>query len=61
MIMIPIVKDERDFAIDWFLEDVARGRMSPADTRDMLAQLRLAGDLAALERLSRAVAEHRAR
>lgn len=58
MIMMPPVASTRAFAIRRFLEDRARGRATPGDARDMLAELRMIGDVANLERLSRALAGH---
>ena len=43
----------RDFMIDVFLEDWERGRSTVFEGRQILAQLRLLGDVARLERLSR--------
>ncbi len=43
----------RDFVIDVFLEDWERGRSTALDGRQILAELRLLGDVARLERLSR--------
>lgn len=43
----------RDFMIDVFLEDWERGRSTVFEGRQLLAELRLLGDVARLERLSR--------
>ncbi len=56
MILIPAESSERSMTIDWFLEAMDRGRLTVFDADDMLAQLRLAGDVRNLERLSRALA-----
>ncbi len=59
MIMIPADSIDRAFAIDWLLEDMAHGRLGTDDGIEMLAQLRAVGDVASLERLSRALARRR--
>ena len=43
----------RDFMIDIFLEDWERGRSTIFDGKQILAALRLLGDVARLERLAR--------
>lgn len=57
MTMIPAEPQARDFAIEAFLADWARGQCDAADGAAMLAELRRAGDVRRLERLSRALAE----
>ncbi|WP_156679050.1 hypothetical protein [Sphingomonas profundi] len=56
MILIPVDASERAMTIDWFLEAMNHGRLTIFDADDMLGQLRLAGDVVNLERLSRALA-----
>ena len=55
MIMMPNSPGERAQAVDWFIHDMARGGLTIFDADAMLAQLRLVGDVANLERLSRAL------
>ena len=57
MIMIPVDAGERAETIDWFLDAMERGRVTIFDADDMLAQLRLSGDVINLERLSRALSQ----
>lgn len=57
-ILIPAGPHDREFAMDRILDDLARGRGCRADAAGMLAQLRLAGDLANLERLAHAIRRH---
>ena len=56
MIMIPLDASERAMTIDWFVEAMDHGRLTVSDAADILAQLRLAGDVTNLERLSRKLA-----
>ena len=53
MTMVLADPGARDFVIDMFLEDWERGRSTVLDGRQILAELRLLGDVARLERLSR--------
>jgi hypothetical protein len=55
MMMIPANAVDRTMAVDWFIDDMSRGRLTIFDADAMLAQLRQAGDLTNLERLSRAL------
>lgn len=55
MIMIPADAGDREMTIDWFLDAMGRGRLTVFDADEMLSQLRLAGDVANLERLSSAL------
>ncbi|TVV71176.1 hypothetical protein [Sphingomonas solaris] len=56
MIMIPQDATERTLTIDWFLDAIDRGSLTVFDADDMLAQLRLIGDVANLERVATALA-----
>ncbi len=56
MIVIPTDKIERQQAIEWFLDARQRGQFTVFDGDDLLAQLRLAGDVVNLERVSYALA-----
>ncbi len=53
MTIMPISPLDRDFMIESFVEERTAGRATAYDGDEMLAQLRLAGDLARLERLAR--------
>jgi hypothetical protein len=55
MVMIPNSPAERALAVDWFINDMTRGRLTIFDAEAMLASLRLVGDVGNLERLSRAL------
>ena len=57
MVMMPDNPGERALAVDWFIDDMLRGRLTIFDAEAMLAQLRLVGDVSNLERLSRALSE----
>ena len=53
MTIMPMDPVDRDFMIESFVEEHDAGRTTVFDGDDILAQLRLAGDLARLERLAR--------
>ena len=57
MVMMPNSPGERALAVDWFIDDMMRGRLTIFDADAMLAELRLVGDVTNLERLSRALSQ----
>ena len=52
MTIMPMSPLDRDFMIDSFVEEWRQGRTTVFDAEEMLAQLRIAGDLRRLERLA---------
>lgn len=53
MTIMPMNPVDRDFMIESFVEEHSAGRTTVSDGDDILAQLRLVGDLGRLERLAR--------
>ena len=55
MTIMPMSPIDRDFVIESFVEEWRLGRTTVFDAEELLGQLRVAGDLSRLERLSRIV------
>ena len=55
MTIMPVSPMDRDFVIESFVEDWRLGRTTLFDADELLGQLRIAGDLYRLERLSQIV------
>lgn len=54
--MVPIDAAARDFVVERFLQDLAAGRADRIEGESLRSELRMIGDVARLERVSREIA-----